>query len=100
MRAPTPSAAGEMAVSEILSIHETLEVLDRRLHDSMTNKLKELSNYLESLSNSYVLKYPERLFAAYEQRLDYATEKIMTNMDNFISAKSERFLRAVSYLKH
>lgn len=99
VRAPTPSAAGEIAVAEISSIHEALEGLDRRLQDTMTNKLKELSNYLDKLSNSYVLKYPERLFAAYEQRLDYATEKIITNMDNFISAKSDSFLRAVSYLE-
>ena len=48
MRAPTPSAAGEIAVAEMSSILETIEVLDRRLRDSMTNKLKELSNYLEA----------------------------------------------------
>ena len=99
VRAATPSAAGEIAVTEISNIYETLNILNRRLQDSITHKLKDLDNYLNNLSNSYVLKYPERWFAAYDQRLDYAMEKIRANMTNVMSTKSDRFDRAVSYLE-
>jgi exodeoxyribonuclease VII large subunit len=99
VRAATPSAAGEIAVTEISNIYETLNILNRRLQDSITHKLKDLDNYLNNLSNSYVLKYPERWFAAYDQRLDYAMEKIRANMTNVMSTKSDRFVRAVSYLE-
>ena len=99
VRAATPSVAGEIAVAEISGVYETLKALDRRLHGSMTGKLKDQYNRLKSLSNSYVLKYPERLFATYEQRLDYSIEKTMANMANIMGSKSDRFVRLTSYLE-
>lgn len=99
VRAATPSAAGEIAVEELSNIYGILEGLERRLYSSMVDNLNAKENMINNLSNSYVLKYPERLFASHEQRLDYNTEKIMSYIANIIGIKSNKFAGLVSYLE-
>ena len=99
VRAATPSAAGEMVVAELSTIDETLKGLERRLHYSMADDLKRQDKKLQSLTNSYVLKYPERLFAPHEQRLDYSTEKMATFIAKIIDRKSDKFASLASYLE-
>lgn len=98
VRAATPSAAGEIAVAEISNIVETLSGLERRLHNSIIAYLKEESDKLDSLCNSYVLKYPERLFTSHDQGLDYCTEKMAKAISDIISRKADKFASLTSYL--
>lgn len=99
VRAATPSAAGEIAVPEIYSIYDTLEAVKKRLNNSMSAYLKDQYSKVRSLSNSYVLKYGERLFISHEQRLDSNIDKINTYMDSIINTESERFARLISNLE-
>ncbi len=99
VRAATPSAAGEIAVPEISTISSTLDRLTTGLHNSITNYLKDQFNRVHSLSNSYILKYPERLFTTEEQRLDYNIERITAYITSIIKEKSDKFLGLVSYLE-
>ncbi len=73
-RAPTPTAAAEMAVpvrSELLS--QALD-LDRRALNCFTRGLTQRRNHLSALTR--VLPRADQLFAAPRQRLDYAAERL------------------------
>jgi exodeoxyribonuclease VII large subunit len=73
-RAPTPTAAAEMAVpvrSELLS--QTLD-LERRVLNSFGRSLTQRRNHLAGLAR--VLPRADQLFAVPRQRFDYASEKL------------------------
>jgi exodeoxyribonuclease VII large subunit len=73
-RAPTPTAAAEMAVpvrAELLS--QTLD-LERRVLNSFTRSLTQRRNHLMGLAR--VLPRADQLFAAPRQRFDYASERL------------------------
>ena len=74
MRAPTPTAAAEMAVpvrTELLA--QTLD-FERRLLNGFSKGLEDRRRHLAQLAR--VLPKPEALFAAPRQRLDYAGDKL------------------------
>jgi len=73
-RAPTPTAAAEIAVpvrSELLS--QTLD-LERRMSNCFTRSLAQRRNHLAGLAR--VLPRADQLFAVPRQRFDYASEKL------------------------
>lgn len=68
-RAPTPTAAAEMAVP---ARDELLErVLDRKraIFGSMSNMIKNEQKRLSTLQASYPLQYPERLYRPFTEKL-------------------------------
>ena len=99
VRAATPSAAGEIAVIEINKIYAGLNALNIRLQNSIEHYFKEQVNKIQNLSDSYVLKYPGRLFSNEEQRLDYIIDRMIACIANILGAKSDDFIRLVSYLE-
>lgn len=99
VRAATPSAAGEIAVAELSGIYGDLDSLHGRLQTSIDSYIKAQDNRVQNFSQSYILKYPERLFTADEQRLDYNIEKMITYITGILGGKSDRFLRLVSFLE-
>lgn len=58
LRAPTPSAAGELAVPDIMEVRWKLENINNRLSNSLKRKLENMKEKFISLSNSKVLKNP------------------------------------------
>ncbi|NLJ41670.1 MAG: exodeoxyribonuclease VII large subunit [Clostridiales bacterium] len=99
IRAATPSAAGEIAVSELSSILKLQRHLIHRLSNAVINYIQALDRRLYYLSNSYGLKYPERLLAPYSQRLDYCAEEITTRINNSLRVMTEKLLGHISFLE-
>ena len=60
VRAATPSAAGEIAVRELSGIYQTLDRLDEGLQYSISRYLMLQNAKIQNLSDSYIMKYPER----------------------------------------
>lgn len=50
MRAPTPSAAAELAVPDIKTVYGSLDVLEKKLNDCFSDKIEDYSHRLEILS--------------------------------------------------
>lgn len=70
LRAPTPSAAAELAVPERSGDREALAKLVRRLERAMEVKLANSGTALDRLREEWVLTHPERLWEVASQPLD------------------------------
>ncbi len=81
-RAPTPSAAAEMAVPDKREVKELLSTINKRLCYGVSANVKDKRNRLELFKHSYSYKYPFAAVYDRRQRLDRLMEdaaKIMMN---------------------
>ncbi len=82
LRAPTPTAAAELAVPNKLELKDRIKQLKLRLGKSTLNKLELNQNKLNALLNSYVLKNPLNLYEAKTQKLDSLIDKLIIHTNN------------------
>lgn len=75
-RAPTPSAAAEIAVPELSVIISTLENAKSRLKSGVNNILKMNENGLGALMSRPVLTRPDEIFNIASQSVDRSAEKL------------------------
>jgi len=75
-RAPTPSAAAEIAVPEIREVRELLSTLNKRLCYTMSSNIKDKRNRLELFKHSYSYKYPYANVYDRRQRLERLLEDL------------------------
>lgn len=75
MRAPTPTAAAEMAVPVLVEVKHYLQQLHTQLFRNISQQIALLRKQQERLQASYVLKQPERLYQPYIQQLDRLNER-------------------------
>ena len=80
LRAPTPTAAAEMAVPNLTDLFNNLKQYQIRLNENILKKLNIKKLYLDSLKNSYILKNPILLYENKKQKLDLMLEKINKNL--------------------
>lgn len=88
-RAPTPTAAAEMAVpvrSELLAYVEDLE---RRIKRSLTRSLADKADRLAGLARG--LRDPNMLIAEKTQHLDHLDSRLRQSIGNGISLKIQQF---------
>lgn len=69
VRAPTPSAAAELAVREKSSFEDELTMYERRLRQSLRNKMQDFRLRLGHAAQSYVFREPENLLLRYRQQI-------------------------------
>ncbi|ADO77046.1 exodeoxyribonuclease VII large subunit [Halanaerobium praevalens] len=70
LRAPTPSAAAELATANREEVLTRLDNLTKRLLNSSLTKIKESKNKLNSIEARKIFSSPAELFRDYEQELD------------------------------
>ncbi|MEK5185494.1 exodeoxyribonuclease VII large subunit [Solibacillus sp. FSL W7-1324] len=69
LRAPTPTAAAELAVPNQQQLYQQILHHQSILHQMMTSKLNFERNRLTKLQNSYPIATPERLYRPFIERL-------------------------------
>lgn len=77
LRAPTPTAAAELAVPHYTEIAERLTQRKARLLRKLKEKFHFERARLDRLQKSYAFKYPKQLYAQKEQQLDLNFERLM-----------------------
>ena len=77
LRAPTPTAAAEMAAPELSLIYQHLSQSNARLVQAIQQRLKQAQERLKQIQASYVLEQPERLYQAYAQQVDLLQERLI-----------------------
>ena len=90
LRAPTPSAAAELAVPERSGDRELLAKLVRRLERAMEAKLTRSETALSRLTEEWVLTHPERLWEAGSQALDTLDRRLEQAATTRLTAKEQK----------
>lgn len=93
LRAPTPTAAAELAVPDQNELLETWNVLRKRLIRSMQVRITREKDRLLQMKRSYAFRYPEQLVRQKEQQLDFLLDRLKRSMNQAVSTKKERFLQ-------
>lgn len=76
LRAPTPTAAAELAVPNLVDLNKYINQLNIRLNETILKKVNIQKLYLDSYKNSYIIKNPMILYENKKQKLDLINEKI------------------------
>lgn len=76
LRAPTPTAAAELAVPNMIDLVKNIEVLSIRLKEAVYKKINYQKLYLESVKNSFVIKNPMIMYDNQKQKIDLINNKL------------------------
>lgn len=99
VRAATPTAAAELAVPVMADLKHQVHQQTYRLHFALMQRLNILKKRLLQQKQSYVLRYPERLYQVYAQKLDDLNRQLVREQDLMIQKKSQTFSHLFQQLK-
>lgn len=93
MRAPTPSAAAELAVPELGNIHAVIEATMEQIRAGMLRRLTDAERSLEAQMSLIAALSPKSRLNNAEQRLDELSAAIRTGMHHRLD-RAEQSLKA------
>ena len=96
LRAPTPTAAAELAVPNIETIKTYLENVVNRSTISINGYIETDKQKLSSLINSYVLKKPTAMYEIKEQNLDFLIDRLNKEMKIILDNTKIRLFKVTS----
>lgn len=99
LRAPTPSAAAELAVPDAEELTAVLQTLQQRLTSDMVDTITQYQLKTQSLSQSLQLLNPQRSVDNNRQRLDSLTIRLDNIMHRLLDRKRNQFERFVAELE-
>lgn len=77
MRAPTPTAAAELAVPSREELFERILDRKRSIYKSFSNQIKHERKRLQHYQQSYPLQFPERLYRPFTERLSGLGDRLI-----------------------
>lgn len=98
MRAPTPSAAAELAVPDVNELQYALSALNNRMFLNVSSGIADRRSRLEYLTSKGALKSPDEMLLNRSQRLDTAFSKMLSSYENRIGGKKVEFISAATAL--
>lgn len=96
VRAATPSQAAELVVTDVEECRRQVEYLVKRCQSLMRTYLMNTQHRVESVTASWTLKDPEKIFAVQEQRIDTAKKHIADAMQEELSKRQQAFALAIA----
>lgn len=98
-RAPTPSAAAELAVPDRMELLRNLDRMESGCRAAMKKKLAEETKALQRLSNSRVFSNPERLLDVFYERTADADRRLERATEQMLLQKKERVAHVAARLE-
>lgn len=98
MRAPTPSAAAELAVPDANELQYALSALKNRMFLNVSSGIADRRSRLEYLTSNGALKSPDEMLSNRSQRLDTAFSIMLSSYENRIGGKKVEFISAATAL--
>ncbi len=92
LRAPTPTAAAELAVPNVIDLLNLLAKDQIRLNQTIHTYLSVHKDRVQAMLQRPVIRYPMRIYEVKAQKLDYLTEKAIDTMEAILQNKWNRFL--------
>lgn len=96
LRAPTPTAAAELAVVDINTIIDYLEKTKTRSYQSIRKLIDNKHLILTNLKESYMLKKPSNIYEIKEQKLDMLIDKLNISMKNILEKYNVRLYKTTN----
>ncbi|KJJ84846.1 exodeoxyribonuclease VII large subunit [Candidatus Omnitrophus magneticus] len=87
LRAPTPSAAAELVVSEKNILLENISAIEKRLDSILFKHIASLDDKVRSLSESYVMRAPCNTILQRLQEIDDFEKKMKISISHFYEVK-------------
>jgi exodeoxyribonuclease VII large subunit len=101
LRAPTPTAAAELSVPNILELEEKIVHRTLRLQRVMREMMNSKKERLQALQNAYAFRYPKQLYVQKEEQLDRILEQFLQAKERYIERKAHRVQQlALNIQKH
>ena len=85
LRAPTPSAAAELAVPDRKELIENLLNLSKQLEVTYKNRINSLKKKIQSLAKSYGMRRPVDILHQYALQIDNLTGKLEKNFIDYMN---------------
>lgn len=98
LRAPTPSAAAELAVANCSELNRYIMSVERRLEQCMTSRVTQVSTRFARLQNRRPLQRPEELFLKKWQRVDDLERRLHRTMETDLKMARELLKSQVKQL--
>ncbi len=99
LRAPTPTAAAELAVPNKQELLVLIKQYKQRTMKSIINILNTNKKRLEYLLNSYIIKNPGTIYEVKMQKVDLLIEKLLMYSTNILDNKSYKFVSLIEKLE-
>lgn len=96
LRAPTPTAAAELAVPVLEDLNRQVDFYQRRIGEQMNRLLSVKKKELNALRNRYAFRYPQMLLGQKEQELDQLVERLIKSKERYLSYLEQK----VATLQH
>ena len=98
LRAPTPSAAAELAVPDIYEIKQKINLYQNRLRLSLNKKLEIMKLRYEKCISSRVFKEPTRMIEDYYLKVDNQIKKLEKNIKEKEQNEKQKYIKLVAKL--
>lgn len=98
LRAPTPSAAAELAVPNFPSLLDNLAKFDQRMLSAYRFYLENKRNYIHILESKPCLQNPINFVEQQSLRVDLATQRLINKFSNEFTSIENHFQTVISKL--
>ncbi|WP_046173798.1 exodeoxyribonuclease VII large subunit [Domibacillus indicus] len=98
LRAPTPTAAAEMAVPHIEEVSERIRAKEKRLMRAASEKIRSSRNRHQAVLNSYIMRNPQALYRQQFERADRVHEQLIYHTKLLVDRKKTAVQHASSRL--
>ena len=96
LRAPTPTAAAELAVCDVNTIIDYLNKAKSRSYNAINNIIDTKKIYLSKLQDSYILKKPTNIYEVKEQNLDLLIDRLNRSVINITEIYKIRLFKSTN----
>ena len=98
LRAPTPSAAAEIAINNILEISQSIENNLIRLRNLIESKIATTWQTFDNLSERHFLQKPKMVFIRQKEKIDRLKNNLSLSMNKIISLKKSSAINLYTHL--
>jgi len=93
LRAPTPTAAAELAIPELTKVKENVNHLQEKINKSINDKISINKTKLEHISQKNIFKNPESIYEIKGMTLDNLVNKLGFASKNIISQNRNKLFK-------
>ncbi len=99
LRAPTPTAAAELAVPSQAELLERVSSYRSQMYRTVSGTVNQQKQALNRLTSSFPLAYPERLYRPFIERVERATDSLQRESLQHLNRSKERYRTLDQQLK-